>query len=55
MKTRKTVRRVLLEAAKKIGEKEVIRNASHWPPYCGGFAHQLKRPSETAGRSNNKY
>jgi hypothetical protein len=55
MKTRKTIRRVLLEAAKKIGEREVIRNASHWPPYCGGFAHQPKRPSETAGRSNNKY
>ena len=55
MKTRKIVRRVLLEAAQKIGEREVIRNASHWPPYCMGVAHQPKRPSEIAGRSNNKY
>ena len=44
MKTKRTVKRTLLEAVQKIGEKEVIRNTSYWPPYCGGFAHQPRRP-----------
>lgn len=45
MKTQRTLKRALLEVVQKIGEKEVIRNTSYWPPYCMGVAHQPKRPS----------
>ncbi|MBR1391174.1 MAG: cyclic lactone autoinducer peptide [Lachnospiraceae bacterium] len=30
--------------AQKIGEKDIIRNTSYWPPYCMGFVHQPKMP-----------
>ena len=39
MKTRKNVERALLEVAQKIKERDVIKNASRWLPYYGGFAH----------------
>ena len=46
METKKRMRRTMLEIVQKIGEKEVIRNNSVWPPTCVGFAHQPKRPDK---------
>ena len=44
MKTQVNVKKLLLKATQKIGEKEIIKNTSYWPPICSGIVHQPKLP-----------
>ena len=50
MESRKKVKRGLLKIAQKIGEKEVVRNITRWPPDCMGVLHQPKRPDGFCGK-----
>jgi hypothetical protein len=45
MRKEKMEEKVMQKVAKVVG-KEVQRSESMWPPLCGGFVHQPKRPVE---------
>ncbi len=40
----KTIEKRVLQVVEKVIGMEVKKNNDIWPPVCGGFVHQPKRP-----------
>ena len=51
MRKKEPLKRLLLKAAKKVAEKDIMRNMMAWPPVCSSVLHQPKRPC----KNNNGY
>ena len=57
MKRSSNAKKTLLLCAQKMAERELMNNAFHGWPHCGGVIHQPKRPEgciETNDVKNDK-